>query len=158
MKYLTPKFLLSALLLNVFMSTHASADDNIANCEIVVQQPINADAEKNSAQIATFLPAGNFIFSVFNANSEHLTEIDGKPIRAVMCTRNSVVPSEFDLKVIRTGIPLYLSPNFDAKESPFLGISKLDGKYVYDYIGSDLSKDELELLTIRMKALNDAKN
>ena len=136
----------------------ALAGDNIANCEIVVQQPIESGTEKQSAQIATFLPAGDFIFSVFDAEPEHLSEVDGKPIRAIMCTRSSVVPSEFDLKIIRTGIPLYLSPDFDAKKSPFLGISKIDGKYVYDYIGPDLSKDELELLTIRMKALNNAKD
>lgn len=167
MKY-SISIILASVFISFIISTSAFADDNIANCEIVVQQPIDEnpageDGDNKGAQIATFLPAGDFIFSVFDADPDkHLTEVDGKPIRAVMCTRNSVVPSEFDFKMIRTGIPLYLSPDFDAPKSPFLGISKTGNKtgdkYVYDYVGPDLSKDDLELLELRMKVLNNAKD
>lgn len=148
MKYLIPTLLLASM-----AGVSAHADDNIANCEIVVQRSIEADAADKSAQIATFMPAGDFIFSVFGAQ-HHMSEVDGKPIRAVMCKRASVIPSEFDLKIIRTGIPFYLSPDFDAKDSPFLGVSKTDNGYVYDYVGPDLTEDDLALLKIRMKALN----
>ena len=151
------RYLISALLLASVISIPAQADDNIANCEIVVQQSVEADAAENSAQIATFMPAGDFIFSVFGAKP-HMTEVDGKPIRAVMCKRGSVVPSEFDLKMIRTGIPLYLSQDFDAKDSALMSISKSDKGYAYDYAGPDMSADDLELLKLRMKVLNDAKD
>ena len=151
------KRLLKALLLASMISFPAWAEDNIANCELVVQQPIDPDATENAAQIATFLPAGSFIFSVFGAKP-HMTEVDGKPIRAVMCIRKSVVPSEFDLKMIRTGIPLYLSPDFDSKDSAFLGVSKTEDEYAYSYDGPELSVSDLYLLKIRMKALNNAEN
>lgn len=151
------KHLIPALLLASMITIPAQADDNIANCEIVVQQSVEADAAENSAQIATFMPAGDFIFSVFGAKP-HLTEVDGKPIRAVMCTRGSLVPSEFDLKMIRTGIPLYLSQDFDAQDSALMSISKTDKGYDYDYSGPDMSADNLALLKLRMKALNNAKD
>jgi hypothetical protein len=152
LKYAIPFVLLAGL-----VSIPALADDNIANCEIVVQQSVESDAAEDSAQIATFMPAGDFIFSVFGAKP-HMTEVDGKPIRAVMCKRSSLVPSEFDLKMIRTGIPLYLSQDFDAKDSALMSISKTDKGYAYDYAGPDMSADALELLKLRMKALNDAKD
>jgi len=158
------KYIIPALLLSAFIGLPALADDNIANCEIVVQQRLAPDSEANvteqtekPAQIATFMPAGDFIFSVFGSKP-HMSEVDGKPIRAVMCMRGSVVPSEFDLKIIRTGIPLYLSQDFDAKDSALMGISKTAKGYAYEYTGPDLSADDLELLKLRMKALNNAKD
>ena len=157
------KHIITAILLCICVSAPAFADDNIANCEVVVQMPIDPDAAgetgeaDGTAQIATFLPAGDFIFSVFGSKP-HMAEIDGKPIRAVMCTRSSVVPSEFDLKMIRTGIPLYLSSDFDSTDSAFLSINKTEDGYTYSYAGPDLSVDDLDLLELRMKALNDAED
>lgn len=148
------KYVIPTLLIGACLGTPALASDNIAYCEIVVQQALDPDAGKKAAQIATFMPAGDFIFSVFGTKP-HMTEIDGKPIRAVMCTRDSVVPSEFDLKMIRTGIPLYLSQDFDANDSALMGISKTDKGYAYDYAGPDLSDDDLAVLKLRMKALNN---
>jgi len=173
------KFLLPLMLPVLLFVTPALADDNIANCEIVVQQAIEVDIVqegegndtnakegakedtdakkgiKESAQIATFLPAADFIFSVFDAEEGHITEIDDKPIRAVMCVRPSVIPTEFDFKIIRTGIPFYLSPNFDANDSALLAINAIDSGFVYNYVGPDLSKDDTELLNLRMKLLNE---
>jgi len=162
------KFLYSVVativLLNIYVLA-ALADDNIANCEIVVQQAIEADIEegvtdqenapgKGGAQIATFLPAADFIFSVFDAKEGHMTEIDNKPIRAVMCLRSSVIPTEFDIKIIRAGFPFYLSPNFDAKDSALMAINLTQEGYVYNYVGPDLSVEDKELLEIRMELFN----
>jgi len=152
--------ILSYILPIILFGVPALADDNIANCEIVVQQAIEADPEQEgkqiegSAQIATFLPAADFIFSVFDAEEGHITEIDDKPIRAVMCVRSSVIPTEFDFKIIRTEVPFYLSPDFDAKNSALLGVSKSKDGYVYDYVGPDLPDDDIDLLKLRMKLLN----
>ena len=142
------------------VSAPALADDNIANCEIVVLQAIDPEAADELAQtdpVATFLPAGDFIFSVFGTKP-HMTEIDGQPIRAVMCTRTSVVPSEFDLKMIRTGIPLYLSSDFDSNDSALLSVSKTEDSYTYSYAGPELSAGDTDLLELRMKALNNAED
>jgi hypothetical protein len=87
-----------------------------------------------------------------------MTEVEGKPIRAVMCTRTSVVPSEFDLELIRTGIPFYLSPDFDSQDSAFLGVRKTEDGYAYSYAGPDLSEDDTNLLELRIKALNNAED
>jgi len=159
------RYLIPTLALAVLISAPALADDNVANCEVVVlastdpdvKEDAQKDAKKETAQIAAFLPAGDFIFSVFG-NKPHMTEIDGKPIRAVMCTRASVVPSEFDLEMIRTGIPFYLSPDFDSKDSAFLGVSKTEDNYTYSYAGPDLSEDDTYLLKLRMKVLNNAED
>jgi len=159
------KYLFSTLALMALISAPARADDNVANCEVVVLASIDPDAKEGAkedakeeaTQIANFIPAGDFIFSVFG-DMPHMTEIDGKPIRAVMCTRASVVPSEFDLEMIRTGIPFYLSPNFDSKDSAFLGVSKTEENYTYSYAGPDLSEDDTNLLKLRMKALNNAED
>lgn len=139
-----------------------AADEQIDNCEIVVQVQTKTeqgsdDSVEETVQSARFLPADAFIFSVFGAKP-HLTEIDGQPIRAVLCTRTSLVPSEFDLKMIRTGIPFYLSFEFDRKDSPYLGINKTDKGYSYNYAGPNLSASDAYLLKLRMKALNNVKN
>jgi len=154
------KFLYFVMAAMALFSTYTRADDNIANCEIVVQQAIEADPEQEGkqiegiAQIATFIPAADFIFSVFDAEEGHMTEIDDKPIRAVMCVRSSVIPTEFDFKIIRTDVPFYLSPDFDATNSGLLAVSKAKDGYVYDYVGPDLPDDDIALLKLRMKRLN----
>lgn len=151
------KHIIPALLLFMCVSAPALADDNIANCELVVLQVIDPESEDQTDPVATFLPAGGFIFSVFGAKP-HMDAVDGKPIRAVMCTRASVVPSEFDLKMIRTGIPFYLSPDFDSKDSAFLSVGKTEDGYTYSYAGPDLSAEDAYLLKLRMKALNDVED
>lgn len=159
------KYIIPTLVLSMCVSVPVFADDNIANCEVVVQIPLDpnfadkdaANKAEEAAQIATFLPAGDFIFSVFGSKP-HMTEIEGKPIRAVMCTRTSVVPSEFDLKIIRTGIPFYLSPDFDSTDSAFLGVNKTEDGYAYSYAGPDLSVGDTYLIKLRMKALNNVED
>ncbi len=143
----------------------AYADDNIAACEIVIMQPVvDPDetendtplAEQSLPMMATFLPASDFIYSVFSGSSEHLSEVDGKPIRAIMCTRSSVIPTEFDEKLIQTGIPLHLSQNFDSPDSALMSINKQDGKFVHNYSGDPLSSGDKEMLQLRLKHVNTA--
>ncbi len=145
-----------------------SADDNIAACEIVIMQAVTDPDEKETdamqtelteqsvPMMATFLPADDFIYSVFGGKNGHLTEVDGKPIRAIMCTRSSVIPTEFDEKLIQTGIPLHLSQNFDSPDSALMSINKQDGKFVHNYSGDPLSADDKEMLQLRLKHVNTA--
>ncbi|MEE9272022.1 MAG: hypothetical protein V3U57_01935 [Robiginitomaculum sp.] len=145
----------SVLFCNALFGISALADDNIANCEIVIMKKITPDEIQNSAPlIATYMPAEDFIFSVFDAKLGHLKTVYGSPIRALMCTRSNVLPTEFDIKLIKTGVPLFLSQNFDSKDSAFMAIQKNDGEFTYDYSGPDLNKDEKNILKAQFIALN----
>ena len=152
------------------------ADDNIAACEIVVQQPVfspdekekekengkdkgeettkAADENSHAPMIATFIPAEDFVYSVFDGEDGHMTEVDGHSIQAVMCKRRYLVPTEFDLRLIETRIPLYLSQNFDSPDSDLMAVYYKDEEFQYQYTGSDLPEDSLEILKVRMATLN----
>ena len=155
--------ILISILAASVISAPAIADDNIAACEIVFMRPIiepspdlmDEPMPADTPMVAQFLPAGEFIFSVFDETSAVLTEIDGQKIRAVMCVRSNVLPTEFDLKMIRTGIPLHLSQNFDSPDSSLLSIRKQDGVYTHTYNGPELSVEDLEILKIRLEKLNE---
>ena len=141
-------------------SIAATADDNIAACEVVVQQPVVSSDEvketdtEATPMIATFIPAEDFVYSVFDGEDGHLTEVDGHPIQALMCKRRYLIPTEFDLRLIETKIPLYLSQNFDSADSDLMALYFKDDKFQYQYSGSDLNEDSQEILDVRMKALN----
>lgn len=145
-------------------SFSALADDNIAACEIVVQQPVISPEEEKETDteatpmISTFFPADDFVYSVFDSTDGHLTEVDGHPIQAVMCKRRYLIPTEFDLRLIVTQIPLYLSQEFDSSDSDLMAVYFKEGKYEYRYSGSDLSDDSLEIMDIRIKTLNAQEN
>ncbi len=65
------------------------------------------------------------------------------------------MPTEFDLKMIRTGIPLHLSQNFDSPDSSLLSIRKQDGAYTHTYNGPSLSTEDVEVLKLRLEKLNE---
>ena len=156
--------ILAAVLATGLMATNAIADDNIAACEIVVQQPVvsNDEAETDSAEaglegtpmIATFIPAGEFVYSVFDEEPGHMTEVHGHPIQAIMCKRRYLVPTEFDLRLIETRIPLYLSQDFDSTSSDLMAVFFKDDKFRYEYSGKDLGSEAQEILEYRMEYLN----
>lgn len=152
----------------VFTSQTAMAEDNVAACEIVVQQKIpipedpdqveqelvTRDEEPKAAMIATFIPAADFISSVFDEEPGHLEEVEGYPIQALMCERRYLIPTEYDLRMIRTGVPFYLSQDFDSTESGLMAVFLKDDKYQYSYSGEELSEDGQEILDYRMSELN----
>lgn len=153
------KLIIPALLIATASAMPAFADDNIANCEIVVQQPVlENDTGAEAPMIATFLPAGDFVFSVFDGEDGHLQEVDGKIIRALMCVRTNLIPTEFDVKLAGTGVPLYLSQDFDSKQSALMSVYKKGENYVYDYTGPDLSGDDKDIIKLRLEALNNAQD
>lgn len=163
-------------LLSGAISMNALADDNIAACEIVVQQPVISPDEKKEEEsvdkkgeetdkimesvaeatpmIATFIPAEDFIYSVFDGEDGHISEVDGHPIQALMCKRRYLIPTEFDLRLIETHIPLYLSQDFDSADSDLMAVYFKKDKYHYQYSGKDLSEDSLQILDVRMTTLN----
>ena len=139
------------------LSAPAFADDNIADCEVVVEKvgnPNEVIEGEPAVMVFDFAPADKFIFSVFKPDSEPISRIDGNVIRGLMCTRTSVLPTEFDMKLIKTGVPFYLSQNFDAPDSSLMAINGSQDGYTYTYNGPDLSGEEQDVLDQRMKSLN----
>ncbi len=139
------------------LNAPAFADDNVANCEVVVEKignPIEVIEGEPAVMVFDFVPADKFIFSVFKPEAEPISRIDGNVIRGLMCTRTSVLPTEFDMKLIRTGVPFYLSQNFDAPDSSLMAINGNQDGYTYTYNGPDLSGEDQDVLDLRMKSLN----
>lgn len=148
--------ILSLVCMGVLASAgSALADDNIAACELVIQQEVKAsESGKKEAVVANFVPADEFMFSIFDAEDGHMTEYKGNKIRAVMCRRANLVPTEFDLKLIKTNIPLFLSTNFDAPNSGLMQILHTKKGYRFDYSGPDLSAEDKILMKKQLKVLN----
>lgn len=147
------RVLLTTLLLG--LSTPAFAD-NIAGCEVVLMEKIKQEGVEGTAEVASFRPAADFIASIYDDEADVLREIDGLPIRAVMCKRKSVIPSLRDFPIVATGTPFMISQNFDSTETGLTTIYFKDGEFRSDYKGPDLSdtleaemKDRLEVFNLQ---------
>jgi len=134
------RVLLAALLLGVYTPALA---DNIAGCEVVLMEKIQQEGVEGSAEVASFRPAGDFIASIYDDETDILRKIDGLPVRAIMCQRNSVVPSLRDFPIIASGTPFMISQNFDSTETGLTTIYFKDGEFRADYKGPELT-DEIE--------------
>ena len=145
------RILIAALLL--FITTPAWAD-NIADCEVVLMEKIDQEDNEGVTEIASFRPAADFIASAYDEEVEVLREIDGLPIRAVMCKRKSVVPSESDFPIIATGTPFMISQNFDSTETGLTTIFFKNGEFRSNYKGPDLSKEVEAQMKAQLKDFN----
>ncbi len=132
------RFILAASFLA--LSSAPALADNIANCEVVLMERIEQEGLEGAAEVASFRPAGDFLASVYSDDegSEVLREIDGLPIRAVMCERQSLVPSLRDFPIAATGIPFMISQYFDSTETGLTTIFFKDGEFRHSYKGPDL--------------------
>ncbi len=120
-----------------------AAAGNVANCEVLFMQVI-ADKDMNGeAQVATYGPAIQYISSVYDDEDGHITEVAGQPIRALMCSRNDVLPTKTDYALMATGIPFILSQDFDSSETDSLTIYWKEDAFKYVYKGRSLS-DEVQ--------------
>lgn len=127
----------------------ASAD-NVALCEALTIKAIPADNAQGEAQLATYHPAVNFFISLYDEQAGHLTEIKGLPIRAIMCRRNDVIPSETDYEILATGVPFVLSQNFDSPDSDSLTIYWKEDVLDYVHKGQPLSDEAQARLDSRL--------
>lgn len=145
------RVLIAAFLLSVSMPAWA---DNIAGCEVVLMEKIKQEDNEGVTEIASFRPAADFIASAYDDEVEVLREIDGLPIRAIMCKRKSVVPGESDFPIVATGTPFMISQNFDSSETGLTTIYFKDGEFRSDYKGPKLSKKVAGEMKTRLKAFN----
>ena len=145
------RLIITALLLSISAPAFA---DNIAGCEVVLMEKIKQQDNEGVTEIASFRPAADFIASAYDDETEVLREIDGLPIRAIMCKRKSVVPSETDFPIVATGTPFMISQNFDSTETGLTTIFFKDGEFRSSYNGPNLSAEVEADMKARLKSFN----
>ena len=129
LRYLPLAFCLPAL---------ASAD-NIAACEVAVVDEL-ASTKHGRGEVVAYRDATAFIAAAVKAagdpDAEPLLEVDGYPVRVLLCERPSVVPSESDRTLLATGIPLALSTDFNSPDAP-TAVLQRDGEGILHLLKGD---------------------
>ncbi len=143
-----------AVLLAAAVSTSALAD-NVAFCEILLLQVIEGADVEGEAQVASYGPAVDYITSIYDEEDGHMTHIGELPIRALMCKRQSVIPSEVDYPLVATGIPFIISQDFDSPDTDSLTMYWKDGTLGHVYKGQALSSDSQSTLDERLASFSD---
>ena len=104
--------------------------DNIAACEVAVVDVVEGEGGARG-EVVAFRDATAFIAAAVDAaedpEAETLVELDGFEVRALLCERASVVPSESDRVLLATGVPLSLSVDFDSLDAATVTIAQ-DGE------------------------------
>jgi len=145
------RLIIAALLLSVSAPAFA---DNIAGCEVVLMEQVKQEDSEGVTEIASFRPAADFIASAYDDEVEVLREIDGLPIRAIMCKRRSIIPSETDFPIVATGTPFMISQNFDSTKTGLTTIYFKDGEFRSTYNGPDLSEEKEAEMKARLEDFN----
>lgn len=99
-----------------------TAAPNNANCEIVLTNPIQDETGKARGLGATYLPAEDFLISVYEEGTPTMLEVKDRPISAVICKRLDVIPTKNDYSIVATGIPLSLSQSFESRDSDLVTV------------------------------------
>lgn len=126
----------------------ASASAQSSNCEIVLM-PLGGSAEEG-----TFADAEGFLDSVYDGEEGHLSSVADIPIRAVMCERGTLVPTMRDLPILKTGLPLSLSQDFDSNTSGLLTLYDAGKDFKAEYSGPKLSEDDEKKLRSTLEIFN----
>ena len=120
----------------------------------MLMEKIEQEDNEGVTEIASFRPAEDFIASAYDEDTEVVREIDGLPIRAIMCKRKSVVPSESDFPIVGTGTPFMISQNFDSTETGLTTIFFKDGEFRSNYKGPELSEAVKAEIETRLEGFN----
>lgn len=122
--------------------------ENLSDCEIVMMRYIPDESGNGGMDISTHGPADDYISSVYDDEDGHLTKVHGDRIRALLCQRNDILPTEEDFPLLATGIPFVLSQDFDSTDTDSLTMFWRKTYFDYIYKGHPLSDEaELELKT-----------
>lgn len=138
------RFIFSVSLLGFAISASAQSSE----CEIVLMPEGGRTADGQFANAAVFLE------SVYDAEDDHLKISDGLPIRAVMCQRQDLIPTMRDLPILKTGLPLSLSQDFDSKTSGLLTLYDAGDDFKAEYSGPKLSPQEEDKLRSTLEIFN----
>lgn len=145
------KFLLTGLIL---LASGTASADNVANCEILVQEPVTLDGKATGAFVDTYIPATEFIASVYDGEEGHMTQARGLDIKVLFCTRHNIIPSLRDFPLLATGIPMAVSTDFDTPGSALIYYFFNGEKFVNAYEGPDLSEEQSAKLNDAMEVFN----
>ena len=137
-------YLMSVLIWGV----SASASAQSSNCEIVLI-PLGGSAAEG-----TFADAEGFLDSVYDGEEGHLSSVADISIRAVMCERDTLVPTMRDLPILKTGLPLSLSQDFDSNTSGLLTLYDAGKDFKAEYSGPKLSEDDEKELRSTLEIFN----
>lgn len=140
----TRLYLMSVLIWGI----SASASAQSSNCEIVLM-PLDGSAAEG-----TFADAEGFLDSVYDGEEGHLSSVTDIPIRAVMCERGTLVPTMRDLPILKTGLPLSLSQDFDSNSSGLLTLYDAGKDFKAEYSGPKLSEDDEKELRSTLEIFN----
>jgi hypothetical protein len=139
----------AALLIFLTEATPAIAG-NVARCEALIKKPIIDNTGSPVGKINLFPSAVSFLASLYDDEEGHLEEIEGLPIRAILCRRNDVIPANTDYPILATGLPFVLSQDLERSDTDSLTIYWKDDALEYSYKGHPLSKEAQMTLDTRL--------
>lgn len=140
----------------IFLTAAPAFAENIAKCDVAVEATLTHEDETEieGAKMMTYMPATDFMISIYDEQPGHMTEIDGQPIVTVLCERKTIIPSLRDFTILETGLPLALAQDFDSAESGIMILYFKDGKFIADHDGPALSEKEEAQLKDRLDIFN----
>lgn len=129
--------------------------ENLSDCEVVMMRYIPDEGGNGGMDISTHGPADDYIASVYDDEDGHLTKMRGDRIRALLCQRDDLLPTEEDFPILATGIPFVLSQNFDSTDTDSLTMFWRKTYFDYIYKGHPLSDDAESQLKTRLAGFTD---
>lgn len=141
--------------LGLCAATFSAQAADAPDCQILIMEALEVKDAAGEAQMASFFPATDFITSVQDEISGHISEVNSQKIQALMCTRNDIIPTESDYGFLATGIPFVLSQDFDSPDTDSLTIKWIDDKFKYAYKGFPLSDEAQATLKDRLAEFSD---
>lgn len=118
-------------------------------CEIVLIEPV-----AKGASLASYRPADDFIESIYDDAEGFLETVDSLKVRAVMCTRDRVIPQLRDFPILASGVHFSISNNFDSHDSQFMTVFYKAGTFQHKFSGPTLTEGEQIALRDVMEIYN----
>ena len=138
------KYSAAALLAALIVPLSAHAQD----CEIVLM-PIGGSPDDG-----VFMEASTFLQTVYDEDDGHMERVGDLPVRGVMCRRETLVPTMRDLPLLKTGLPLSLSQDFESTTSGLLTLYDAGADFKAEYSGPDLSQEDEKRLRDTLEIFN----
>lgn len=118
-------------------------------CEIVLIETV-----AKGASLASYRPADDFLESIYDDEDGFQETVDSLKVRAVMCTRDRVIPQLRDFPILSSGVQFSISNDFDSHDSQFMTVFYKAGKFQHKFSGPTLSDGELIALRDVMEVYN----
>ncbi len=124
------------------------------SCEVMMVETLDVEGPEESAIMQSFAPATEFLASVYDDKTDIVRTVEGRKIQAVLCERADVIPTLRDFQILATGIPMALSTDFDASDSPSITIYFKSDKFHSVVKGPEMSETDQTRLDDAMSVFN----